>query len=1419
MEDTMILPRFFALIVSFISNGFSTRKRRVNQTARFQKTSWSTEALETRVMLSASGITIDGDFSDWASLPSYTDPADDQHDTDHDQQFDTPSYVDHPDVDLLEYKVTHDEENFYFYFRATGEIGATQQANSSQNLRAGRYYVIVTIDVDNDDSTGYWLHEGGYFPTTDGYDMNAELEFYDGSINTGHYLLHAALNNTELEQSFDDQSNGQYVWGGAQTQGPFDPGFVELKSGDYDHYTQWVYKNDDPANSGNDSVTFVQDKGPVVTGIIEFAQSLDGTELEMIVPFKGFLVDDLGNPIVDLGATVDLSFSLEASGELSNEVNASNPNGMWASDTGNPINGYFLSTPKDYGDAPDSYSTLEGSNGPSHLSSSLYLGTGVDTELDGLPDANANLDTLDDGVATISALIAGETVTGTYTSSGAGYLSGWIDYNQDGDFGDPGEQFFVDQPVVAGANNLNFNIPLSASTGATYARLRLSSQTGLSFDGAAPDGEVEDYLVAISAAEADLAITKSSTPESVAQGETVSYTVDVTNNGPSNVTGATVTDTMSDHLENVTWTAVLSGGASGTTSGSGDISELVDLPDGATITYTITGQVKSDARLFVLNKATVAAPALVTDTDLTNNSDYDIDAISMTTTVSTGEFYAADIAPGVNDGDFVKEVAFGDLNGDGYEDAVFAFVDGGHQIWFYNAGSGVLVNSGQALAIEATPASAHHALGTEIADFNNDGHLDILVLVKSTQAVYLNDGSGNFSEPGIDITGISSLEAYEVELGDLDGDGDIDAIVADDDGLAFGGTGNNLLLFNDGTGHFTKITSLPMTTTDDDTWDTTVGDFNGDGAVDLVFANFSSGQTSELWFNDGAGNFTKQAQNFSGKRHWNVEKGDFDDDGDLDLMLVVNNGDPDYVELWNNDGAGNFSYSGQRTFTNENGQGGVEGIQIGDLDGDGDLDAFFSTFGAVGTIQTWVNDGTGTFSTGFVSTFITPTPPDTAGGWRSRLGDVDGDGDLDAFVFEGFNEQVHYFENVNQLPLPYADNFDDGVADGLAYVGGNRWTVYEVGGDKQLLFNGANQFGLGVAYLDTNIPLPDQYEIVAKVSTFQGNNVWYDGFLIFDYQGPDDFKYAGMFTGQNQWVIGQYDGGWSNRVAQFDLDDVGGTINSVQQYTMLVKIDGDDVDLFVDGIKIVSGNFAGGIHNGTAGVAGFSSLTSFDNLEIAPSVSYGKPYELPYSEDFNDGIADQFYYNRPLFWNVVSPGGQKVLRTNTSYNQKLSTAYVPLDPATTPATFDISADIRSLNAATGSKNGFIIFDYKHENDFKYAGFFTDTNEWIIGHYQGDWNNRLVTVDWDNTGRSININQWYSLEVNIDGTTASLSVDGEFITSGDFGVALNQGGVGLAADKAFAWFDNFNIAIPAPASAPLFDPLFANWSEESNDLLF
>ena len=229
-------------------------------------------------------------------------------------------------MDILEYKVTHDAENLYAYVKARGVIGRTQL--SSAGKPAGRYYAIVAIDLDQDGKTGYWLHEGGFYPTSGGYDMNAEIEWYNGRLNSGYYINHACRNRKELAQAFLDQSSGHYKEG---LDGPYNAGFVRLGAGTYEFYSQWVYHADG-------RITFVRDKGPRLEGIIKGALSADGHELEMMIPMKGFLVDRAGKPILQLGQKLNLSMSLEASGELA-------AGKRWASNTAAPIRGYYLQAP------------------------------------------------------------------------------------------------------------------------------------------------------------------------------------------------------------------------------------------------------------------------------------------------------------------------------------------------------------------------------------------------------------------------------------------------------------------------------------------------------------------------------------------------------------------------------------------------------------------------------------------------------------------------------------------------------------------------------------------------------------------------------------------------------------------------------------------------------------------------------------------------------------------------------------------------------------------------------------------------------------------------------------------------------------------------------------------------------------------
>lgn len=159
----------------------------------------------------------------------------------------------------------------------------------------------------------------------------------------------------------------------------------------------------------------------------------------------------------------------------------------------------------DLGDAPTPYPVTIADDGARHVPGTLFLGSLVDIDADGQPDAQAlgddnNGDDDEDGVAGVASLVATTVETTSsfrVVASEAGKLDGWIDFNSDGDWDDAGEQIFAGVDLVAGTNLLSFSIPSDAADGNTAARFRVSTAGGLDPTGEAADGEVEDYILGL----------------------------------------------------------------------------------------------------------------------------------------------------------------------------------------------------------------------------------------------------------------------------------------------------------------------------------------------------------------------------------------------------------------------------------------------------------------------------------------------------------------------------------------------------------------------------------------------------------------------------------------------------------------------------------------------------------------------------------------------------------------------------------------------------------------------------------------------------------------------------------------------------------------------------------------------------------
>jgi dienelactone hydrolase len=320
------------------------------------------------------------------------------------------------------------------------------------------------------------------------------------------------------------------------------------------------------------------------------------------------------------------------------------------------------------------------------------------------------------------------------------------------------------------------------------------------------------------------------------------------------------------------------------------------------------------------------------------------------------------------------DVALGDLDGDGDLDAMVGN-EGQAQVWLNDGQSGFSPN-GQGLTI---PSGWN--MGLDLGDLDGDGDLDAFIVVATGPGrVLLNQGgaqrgiAGSFADSGQQLMASSGF-GFDLDLGDIDGDGDLDAYVAHERA--------NLVWLNDGQGGFQDSGQRLGEAI---TADVALADLDGDGDLDALAGGWD--EPARVWLNDGRGTFANSGHILTAAavHIHGLDVGDLDGDGDLDAFLALASGHPNQV--WFNDGQGVFSDSGQQLPSALG-----HAVVLGDLDGDGDLDAFVanaaSSAGAPNTV--WLNDGQGNFGDSGLRL-------GNGVSYGVDLGDLDRDGDLDAFV-------------------------------------------------------------------------------------------------------------------------------------------------------------------------------------------------------------------------------------------------------------------------------------------------------------------------------------------------------------------------------------------------------------------------------------
>ena len=292
----------------------------------------------------------------------------------------------------------------------------------------------------------------------------------------------------------------------------------------------------------------------------------------------------------------------------------------------------------------------------------------------------------------------------------------------------------------------------------------------------------------------------------------------------------------------------------------------------------------------------------------------------------------------------------------------------------------------------------------------------------------------------------AGLFTMDVGLADLDGDGDVDAILA----VEFG---QNRLYLNDGSGRFLDTGGrLPVASHDSE--DIALADFDGDGDIDAVVVS-EDDRTNEYYVNDGQARFTLGPFPVTGTSN-GVVTGDLDGDGDVDL--VVGNAGPEFVLL--NDGSGNWTDDSANRIPAE-ATGVTQDVELGDLDGDGDLDLLVANEDGNRVL---LNDGTGAFTDETVAWLpVRGTQEETR---EADLGDIDGDGDLDAF-FANTASSFASADPADRLLLNVGGRFED-VSDRLPPASrrsfdGEFWDV-DGDGDLDIVTGGIGTGFSAIAY-------------------------------------------------------------------------------------------------------------------------------------------------------------------------------------------------------------------------------------------------------------------------------------------------------------------------------------------------------------------
>ena len=393
--------------------------------------------------------------------------------------------------------------------------------------------------------------------------------------------------------------------------------------------------------------------------------------------------------------------------------------------------------------------------------------------------------------------------------------------------------------------------------------------------------------------------------------------------------------------------------------------------------------------------------------------------------------------------DGARATVAADVDGDGDVDVVSASLVDDKVAWYENTDG-----SGTAWAPRTISVVANGATAVVAEDVDRDGDTDVVSgsLFDGTVAWYENTtGAGTAWTTHVITT--QAVDPVSVAVGDVDGDGDPDALSAS-------GFGNRVLWYENVNGAGTVWTPRTISTAVFNMSSVAAADMDADGDLDAL----ASGEVpGVVWYENTAGNGTAwTAHGIQSLPAEVVVAADIDHDGDQDALSSSG-----AAVRWHENTAGNGTAWTNRTISTAG--TGTGAVAAADVDGDGDIDAL-SAFSGNDRIA-WDRNETIHGNACFVPQLVATTNVQPA---VLAPGDVDGDGDLDAFVSDhgasgGVFPAVRWYENPGGTGgawtartlgtlflapgLAPADIDGDGDLDTFAgsYVDGLRWYRNDAG--------------------------------------------------------------------------------------------------------------------------------------------------------------------------------------------------------------------------------------------------------------------------------------------------------------------------------------------------------------------------------------